>query len=94
MNLLAQFSMEQEVWLMNPRSYRQKVATGTISGLGGKHKFHFIPIPETCCKVDVWVAMVGDVALMFPNKDAEQMRVKDVVGSFAIWDQRYIKCAT
>jgi hypothetical protein len=32
------------------------------------------------------------VALMFPNEDAEQM--KDVIGSSAIWDSRYIKCAT
>jgi hypothetical protein len=38
---------------MNPRSYRKKVATDTISGFGRKHKFHFTPIPETWFKVDV-----------------------------------------
>jgi hypothetical protein len=91
MLLLVQFSMGQEVWLMNPRCYRQKVATGTISGFGGEHKFHFTPIPETWFKVDVRVALVGDVALMFPNEDIEQMKVKDAVGSSAIWDSRYIK---
>jgi hypothetical protein len=26
--------MGQEVWLIIPRSYKQKVATGTISGFG------------------------------------------------------------
>jgi hypothetical protein len=71
MLLLVKFSMGQEVWLMNPRSYRQEVATGTISGLGREHKFYFIPIPETWFKVDVRVVLVGDVALMFPIEDAE-----------------------
>ena len=69
--MLVQLSMEQEVWLMNPKSYRQKVATSIIGGFGGEHKFHFIPIPETWSKVDVCVVLVGDVALMFPNEDAE-----------------------
>jgi hypothetical protein len=92
MLLLIKFSMGQEVWLMNPRNYRQKVATDTIGGFGGEYKFHFTPILETWFKVDVRVALVGDVALMFPNEDAEQM--KDVIGSSAIWDSRYIKCAT
>jgi hypothetical protein len=94
MLLLLQFSMGQEEWFINPRSYRQKVATGTISGFGGEHKFYFIPIPKTWFKVDVRVALVGDVALMFPNEDAEQMKVKDAIGSLAIWDLRYIKCTT
>jgi hypothetical protein len=94
MLLLVKFSMGQEVWLMNPRSYRQKVATDTISNFGGEHKFHFTPIPETWFKVDVRVALVGDVALMFPNEDTEQMKVKDVVGSSVIWGSLYIKCAT
>jgi hypothetical protein len=71
MLLLLQFSIGQEVWLINPRSYRQKVATGTISGFGGEHNFHFIPIPETWFKVDVRVALVGDVALISPYEDFE-----------------------
>jgi hypothetical protein len=75
MLLLVKFSMGQEVWLMNPRSYKQKVATNIISGFGGEHKFHFIPISKTWFKVDVRVALVGDVALMFPNEDAEQMKL-------------------
>ena len=86
--------MGQEVWLINPRRYRQKVATGTISNFGGKHKFHFIPILETWFKVDVCVALVGDVAFMFPNEDTDQMKVKDVVGSSTIWDTGCIKCAS
>jgi hypothetical protein len=94
MVLLLQFSMGQEVWFINPRSYRKKVATDTISSFDREHKFYFTPILETWFKVDVHVALVGDVALMFPNEDVEQMKVKDVVGSSAIWDLRYIKCAT
>jgi hypothetical protein len=76
--------MGQEVWLTNPRNYKQKVATGTIRGFGGEHKFHFTPSPETWFKVDVRVALVCNVALMFPNEDVEQMKVKDAVGSSAI----------
>jgi hypothetical protein len=91
---VVQFSMGQEVWLMNSWSYRQKVATRTINGLGGQHKFHFTPIPDMWFKVDVRVALVPDVALMFPNEDTEQIKVKDTVGSSAIWDQKYIKCST
>jgi hypothetical protein len=74
--------------------YKQKVATSTICSFGGEHKFHFTPILETWFKFDVRVALVGDVALMFPNEDAEQMKVKDVVGFSAIWDSWYIKCAS
>jgi hypothetical protein len=82
------------VCLINPRNYKQKVATSTISGFGEEHKFYFTPILETWFKVDVRVPLVGDVALMFPNEDAEQMKVKDFVGSSAIWDSWYIKCAS
>jgi hypothetical protein len=63
--LLVQFSMGQEVWLMNPRSYRHKVATGTTNGFGGKHKFYFTPILKIWFKVDVKATLLGDVALKF-----------------------------
>jgi hypothetical protein len=32
---------------MNPRNYRQKVATDKISSFGKEHKFHFTLILET-----------------------------------------------
>jgi hypothetical protein len=32
-----------------------------------------------------------DVALMFSNVDVEQEKVKDVVGTTVIWDQKYMK---
>jgi hypothetical protein len=38
---------------MNPRSYRQKAASGAISGLWGEHKFHFGTIPDSWFKIDI-----------------------------------------
>jgi hypothetical protein len=51
---------------MNPRSYRKKVASGTINGVGGEHKFHFETIPQSRFKIDIWEALQSDVVLMFP----------------------------
>jgi hypothetical protein len=76
--------MSQEVWFMNSKRYRQKVATGAISGFGGQYKFHFTPIPKTWFKVDVQIVLVCDVAFMFSDEDVEQIKVKDVVGPSAI----------
>jgi hypothetical protein len=89
-----QFVMGQEVWLLNPRSQRKKVATGKISGYGMVDKFHFTPIPDNWFKVDVHETLMPDVALMFPNSDAEQEKVKDAVGTVAIWDQKFMRSAT
>jgi hypothetical protein len=86
--------MGEEVHLMNPRSVRQKVATGRISGFGGAHKFHCMTIPENWFKVDIIEAHAPHVSLMFENEDAEQRKVKDTVGSNAIWDGKYMKVAT
>jgi hypothetical protein len=71
---------------MNPRSHRQKVAVGSVSGFGGEHKFHGTTIPDSWFKIDVREALMHEVALMFPNEVAEQEKVKDVVGSNTIWD--------
>jgi hypothetical protein len=79
---------------MNPRSHRQKVAVATISDYGGEHKFHCTTIPDTWLKVDVQEALMPEVALMFPNEAADQAKVKDAVGSNAIWDQKYVKLVT
>jgi hypothetical protein len=57
--------MGQEVMLMNPRSARQKVASGTLSGFGGQHKFHFKDIPEKWFKVDVREIHFQNIPLMF-----------------------------
>lgn len=85
--------MGEEVWLMNPRSYRNKVASGTISGLPGEHKYHHMDIPNNWFKVDVRDAQCPNALLMFPNEDAEQVKVKDAVKGNTIWDGRYIKNA-
>jgi hypothetical protein len=89
-----QLTLGDEVFLMNPRSVRQKVASGTISNLSGEGKFHFISIPETWFKINVHEALGPNVTLMFQNEDAEQHKVKDVVGSSAIWDGNYMKGVT
>lgn len=72
---------------------KQSIASGTISGLGGKHKFHFCTIPDFCYKVDVKEAIWPLVSLMFPNKADGQVKVKDVVGSSCLWEGKFIKVA-
>jgi hypothetical protein len=89
-----QFALGQEVWLTNPRSHRRKVAVDSVSGIGGQQKFHGATIPESWFKIDVREALMLEVPLIFPNEVAEQDKVKDAVGSNAIWDQKYMKCAS
>jgi hypothetical protein len=83
--------MGQEVWLMNPRSAQQKVASGTISGLAREQKFHFRNIPDKWFKVDVREAHYPNASLMFPDDDADHIKVKDVLKGNTIWDRRYMK---
>ena len=78
---------------MNPRNSRNKVASGTISGLPGEHKFHFQDIPKNWFKVDVRDAHCPNALLMFPNENADQIKVKDAVKGNTIWDGRYMKNA-
>ena len=78
---------------MNPRSTRNKVASGTISGLPGEQKFHFMDILEKWFKVNLREAYCPSALLMFPNEDAQQAKVKDAVKDNTIWDGRYIKSA-
>jgi hypothetical protein len=77
---------------MNPRSHRQKVAVGSVSSFRGEHKFHGTTIPDSWFKIEMREVLMPKVALMFPNEVAEQEKVKDIVGSNVIWDQKYIKC--
>jgi hypothetical protein len=49
---------------MNPRKVQKKVASGTISGFGGEHKFHFATILDTWFKIDVCKAHPSNVVLM------------------------------
>ena len=76
---------------MNPRASRQKVAVGKISGLPGKHKFHFTDIPETWFKVDVSDILQKGVALMFPFDADDQNVMEDVRGTCTLWNQKYLK---
>ena len=79
------------MWLMNPRSYKQKVAVGKISDLPGKHSFHFKAIRETWFKVDVITVLQPAVALMYPNDDDDQTIIDHVKGTCTLWDQKYLK---
>jgi hypothetical protein len=78
---------------MNPRNVRQKVASGTISGLVGEQKFHFRDIPDKWFKVDVRKAHCPNASLMFLNNYADQIKVKDILKGNTIWDGRYMKNA-
>ena len=78
---------------MNPRRVKQKVASGTVSGISGQDKFHFRDIPENWFKVDVRKAHHPNVALMFPDDDADQLVIHDVLNGNTIWDGRLIKSA-
>jgi hypothetical protein len=86
-----EFFMGQAMWLMNPRATRQKVAGGRISEIGREDKFHFISILETWFKIDVGEIFILDVPFMWENESADQMKVEDVKGGNAVWDQKFLK---
>lgn len=86
--------MGDEVYLVNPRAVKQKVAQGNISGLGGVDTFHFMTIPPTWFKIDVKEVLQPTVALMVENQDAEQKVLLDVKGGNCIWDQQYLQRST
>ena len=86
-----QYHCGDEVFLINPRVSRQKVAVGNISGIPGIHKFHSLDIPENWFKVEVKEVFHGGVALMFPNAADDQEKLDDVKGTFTVWDQKYLK---
>jgi hypothetical protein len=54
--------------LVNPKNQRQKVALRKISGLWGINKFHGLPIPKFWIKVNVAIAHVVDVPLMYTHE--------------------------
>ena len=88
---LGQFYVGQVVQLLNFKSPRQIVASGTVSGVWGVDKFHFKPIPHSFYKVDVTQVQVGDAPLMHPHPEGDQLVVGDVIGSSVIWSQKHLK---
>jgi hypothetical protein len=85
------FTMGQEVWLLNPRAVKQKVARATISGIAAVHNFHFQVIPAGWLKVDVLEAIVPGADLMFSNDAADQSTVGDIVNGNGIWNLKFVK---
>ena len=78
------------MWLLNPRMTRQRVAVGKISGLLGKHQFHFRDIPETWFKVDV-ITILQPSVLMYLNAEVEHSIIEHMKGTSTIWNQKYLK---
>ena len=62
-----------------------------MSGINEKKKFHIMDILDGWIKVDVWVALAPNVQIMMENQDVEQEKMKDVVGSLVIWNQKHVK---
>jgi len=83
--------LRQDVFLLNPKNAKQSIASGVINGVGRQHKFHFVTIPKSCYRVDVKEAIWPQVSLMFPNLDDKMTKVKDIVGSAALWEVKFIK---
>jgi hypothetical protein len=44
-------------------------------------------------KVDVKEVMSPNADLMYPNEDADQHLVKDVMGGNTLWDEKFIRRA-
>jgi hypothetical protein len=88
---LGQFTIGQVVQLLNFKSLRQIVASGTVSGVWGVDKFHFKPIPHSFYKVDVTQVQVGDAPLMHPHPKGDQLVVADVIGGSVLWSQKHLK---
>lgn len=63
-----------------------------MSGISGEHKFHFKDIPEEWMKVDVIKEVAPNVTLMVPNEGIDQEKLKDVIGTCIIWQEKYMKC--
>ena len=91
---MLQFCMGDEVYLVNPRGIKQKVAVGNISGLGGMDKFHLVAIPPTWYKIDVKEVLQPKQPLMVENPDADQLVMLDVKGGNCIWDQQFLHHST
>lgn len=85
--------MQEEIILMNSKSTKQKVATGTISSFDREHKFHFNTFPDTWYKVDVQEALGPSVNFIFQILNAEEKKMKDAVETSAVWDMKYMNNA-
>jgi hypothetical protein len=92
-SVCVQYTMGQQVCLMNPKNSKQRVAVGFVSGFGGIDTFYFHPIPDAWLKVDMKEVTTPTAALMYPKEDAHQLQVKHVLGGNTLWDERFIKRA-
>ncbi len=67
------------------------MALRKINELWGINKFHGLLIPIFFIKVNVAIAHVVDVLLMHTHEANDQFLMKDVVGTFTLWNWKYVK---
>ncbi len=77
--------------LLNPKSPKQKVVGGKISGLEEVDKRHGYVIPNFFVNVNISIVHVVEVPLMVTNKAFDQFTMGDAIGSFALWSWKYVK---
>lgn len=77
---------------MNIKNLRQKVASGKVTAIGGGTEvWHGKPIPGGYVRVDITHIMAPDITLMVPLPAADQWKVKDVLGSNALWEEKCVR---
>jgi hypothetical protein len=89
-----QFKVGDEVFLMNLRAVKMKVALGTISGVPGEHQYHGKDIPRGWWRVDVRLVLQEGVSLMYPNDKGDQYMIQDVKGGNTMWGETNLKLVT
>jgi hypothetical protein len=92
--MLLQFAIEQAMVLLNPMNLQKKVTNGEISGHWGVDKFHGSNTLEFWFKVDVGDVHVANIPLMHPHETNDHVVVRDVVGTFYLWNWKYVKVAS
>jgi len=50
-----------------------------------------MPIKELWFRLDIQEVYISNHPLMHPNEIANQLSLGDVVGTFALWHQKYLK---
>jgi hypothetical protein len=58
---------------------------GTIKSFWGRNKFHCMPIEELWFQIDIQEVYMSNHLFMHPNEIADQMILRDVVGTSALW---------
>ena len=79
-----QVEVGDKVWLGDVAAPSKRVGTGRVSGLGGTGNFHNRPIPNNYVKVNLESVLVN-VPLQIRVEEADQVNLKDALGSSVLW---------